>query len=190
MSHPAESDLALVASGDLSRWRFLRARHVKNCAECRAKVAAYRDLREELADVELPGVNWNALASEMRANIRVGLEAGACVRTSRISSRWEWARAWAAAVSPRALVGYATVALLVASGFYMRDLRPRAAADAAATPVVQTTSKGVEFRTGETSLILLNRSDASNETVSARGDVGVRVLDAGSVMTINNVYLQ
>jgi hypothetical protein len=90
MRHPAATQIALFAGGDLGRWkRWSLARHIANCAECRQEVQALRDatsqLRElaaELSDVppELPnGLNWNRLAQEMTGNIRVGLAAGEAI---------------------------------------------------------------------------------------------------------------
>jgi hypothetical protein len=81
--HIAETDLALFTAGDLPLWRSLAVRlHVQRCEECRALVAAYRADRHELrrsAD-NMPGsVDWDQLAAEMTANIRVGLAAGECV---------------------------------------------------------------------------------------------------------------
>jgi anti-sigma factor RsiW len=198
LRHPSETDLALFAGGESPRLQgLLLDRHVRACADCRAKVAEYRAVRDDLIDsalddTEIPAVNWNLLASEMRANIRVGLEAGACVGATQISSPWSAVRAWATAFGPRVAVGFATLAVLAVSGFYVRDARTRTAdsrnaADSA--PVLQTTSSGVEFRNGDASMMLLNRSDAIHQTVNARGDIGVRVIDKGGV-TINNVYLQ
>src|SRR5262245_31994762 len=82
MRHPEETTLALHSSGDLgwfAGWR--TERHVAHCARCRDEVAAYREMREMLPDLaELPEVAWNRLAADMRANIRLGLAAGECVR--------------------------------------------------------------------------------------------------------------
>lgn len=85
--HLAETDLALYAAGDLPFWRSgLVWFHVRHCEGCRELVDALRADREELrrsAD-ELPAgipknFDWDQLAAEMKANIRVGLAAGECV---------------------------------------------------------------------------------------------------------------
>jgi hypothetical protein len=186
MNHPRENDLALLAGGEAGRFRrFLLERHVRTCADCRETIAGYQELRSGLADLELPDLNWNFLAADMRANIRLGLEAGACVRSPRGFRRW----------NPGFAIGFASVVLLVGSSFLLRDLRFHrpAAEDANAAPVLQLTKSGVEIRTGGNSLTLLNHQGnvATNQTVSARGDIGARYIDGetGSV-TINNVYLQ
>src|SRR5205809_5119674 len=82
MKHPVEADLALFAGRDLnflSEWRV--GRHVSRCGQCRATVEAFEALRSETATLgELPSdIAWNRLASEMKANIRLGLAAGECV---------------------------------------------------------------------------------------------------------------
>lgn len=89
--HVAETDLALYAAGDLPFWPspvvYLRVRlHVRRCEECRRLMEALRADREELrgsAD-DMPAsisanLDWEQLAAEMTANIRVGLAAGECV---------------------------------------------------------------------------------------------------------------
>jgi hypothetical protein len=83
MRHLVETDLALYAAGDLPFWRgALVWFHVRHCDRCRELVDALRADREELrrsAD-DMPGnVDWDQLAAEMKANIRVGLAAGECV---------------------------------------------------------------------------------------------------------------
>lgn len=81
--HIPETDLALYVSGDLSFWGLLRVRlHVDRCERCRKVVEIYRHDRGQILEVtdQLPeGLNWNRLAAEMTANIRVGLAAGECV---------------------------------------------------------------------------------------------------------------
>jgi hypothetical protein len=184
MNHPRDNDLALLAGGDAGRiQRLLLDRHVRTCADCRGKIADYQKLRAGLADADLPDLNWTFLAADMRANIRLGLEAGACVRTTRVFPRW----------NPRLGIAFASLALLVVASEFVRDARPhRPAAVDVATPVLQSTGSGVEIRTGKNSLTLLNHhGNAANQTVSARGDIGARYIDSdtGSV-TIDNVYLQ
>jgi hypothetical protein len=189
MNHPGENDLALLAGGDAGRiQRFRLDRHVRACADCQGKIAEYRELRSGLADLELSDLNWNFLAAEMRANIRLGLEAGACVRTTQVLMRW----------NPRMGIAFASLALLVGSGFLLRDVfllrnfSPRGAVVESAVPVLQSTESGVEIRTGANILMLLNHhGNAASQTVSAQGDIEARNIDGetGSV-TINNVLLQ
>jgi len=190
MNHPRENDLALLAGGEAGRIRrFLLDRHLRECADCRETVAEYRELRADVAELEPPDLNWSFLAADIRANIRLGLEAGACVRATPALKRW----------NARPAIALAGLLLLFVGGFFMRDVRLRQLISEQtpvaeeATPVLQMTGSGVEIRSGtNNSLTLLNHhGTATNQTVSARGDIGTRYVDSdtGSV-TINNVYLQ
>ena len=81
-NHPRENDLALLAGGEAGRFQRFPCwmRHVRTCADCQEDDRyGIPELRSGLADMELPDLNWNFLAADMRANIRLGLEAGACV---------------------------------------------------------------------------------------------------------------
>jgi hypothetical protein len=181
MNHPAENDLALLAGGDAA-WvrRFLMQRHVGACEDCRKKVADYRDLREAVADFELPEMNWNALAVEMRANIAVGLEAGACVGGAREPLHW----------NPRFAVAFACLLVLMGSNFFLRMHRTPVVE--AAGPVAQSTTSGIELRKGSHRLIFPNHEGSrADQTVSAQGEIRSRYVDGetGSV-TITNVYLE
>lgn len=93
--HVAETDLALYAAGDLPFRRGAVVRfHVRHCDECRALVEALRADREELrrsADDLPANVDWDQLAAEMTANIRVGLAAGECVTPrERKAATFSW----------------------------------------------------------------------------------------------------
>jgi hypothetical protein len=181
MNHPAANDLALLAGGEAGQIRrFFLERHVRGCLDCQGKIAEFQHLRDEICQFDLPDLNWNSLGAEMRANIRLGLEAGACVRNTHVSRNW----------NPRLSVGFASLLLLVASSFFLRDVRTRPAGADSQVPVLQSSGSGIELRSGENSLTLLNhRGVTANQTVSAQGRIAARYIDAGSV-TINNVYLQ
>jgi hypothetical protein len=184
MTHPREPDLALLAGGEAGPLRrLLLDRHVRNCAECSEKISDYRDLRDDVATIDLSGaVNWNSLAAEMRANIRLGLEAGACVRTAHAPRNWNL----------RPALALACVLLLAVAGELLREARPHRTAVSDSVPELVMTDSGVEFRTGANSLTLLKRrGNAANQTVSARGDISELNIDSETgAVTINNVSLQ
>jgi hypothetical protein len=85
--HVMEADLALYAAGDLPFYRRpLVTLHVRSCDVCRGLVESFQADRVELrgsADAMPANLstnfNWDQLAAEMTANIRVGLAAGECV---------------------------------------------------------------------------------------------------------------
>jgi hypothetical protein len=183
MTHPREQALALLAGGEAGPIRrFLLERHVNSCADCREKIAAYRALRDDVAEIDLPELNWSFLAADMRANIRLGLEAGACVRSTQTPRRWNL----------RPVIAFACVLLLAGAGELLRDARPHRPVAADSATQVSTTDSGVELRTGGNSLTLLkHHGDAANQTVSARGDISESLIDSETgAVTIYNVSLQ
>src|ERR1039457_5247654 len=85
MRHPNQASLALHAGGDLgpfARWR--TSRHLARCESCREEVAAFDEVRRSLPGMaEVPDLQWNRLAAEIKANVRLGLAAGACGRAAQ-----------------------------------------------------------------------------------------------------------
>jgi hypothetical protein len=184
MKHPAETDLALFAGGEVSRMRRISLeRHVRGCVECDRKVAQLHALRAETANFEPANLNWNQLAAEMRANIRLGLEAGECVRSAGVARSW----------NPRFTLAFASLLLVVGSGFLLRNSIPHpVASQPSAAPVLESTGAGIELRSGSGSMMLLNRPGAvANQSVSAGGEIRVRYVDGDTgAVTINNVSLE
>jgi len=183
VKHPDEASLALLAGRDCGAVsRFLLRRHIRNCPECTATVAHFETLRAEMAEPELPDLDWTRLESEMRANIRLGLEAGECVRLAPVAKPW----------NPRLAVAFASLIVLAGAGFLLRapSVFQSPAVVKAAEPVLESTGAGIELRNGASSLTLMNRHGAAvDQTASAQGEIGARYIEGGSV-TINNVYLE
>jgi hypothetical protein len=181
--HPGDTELALLAGGECgSMTRFLLMRHVRDCRECAAKVAQFEILRADVARAPEPDLDWKSLAAEMKANIRLGLEAGECVRVAETRRGW----------NPRLAVALASLTFLVFAGLTMKrgDAGSGAAAGVSASPVLESTGAGLELREGATSIMLLNRAGAAaDQTVSAQGAIRARYVEGGAV-TINNVYLE
>lgn len=187
--HPDELDLAAFAGGDVNFFRrvFLE-RHLRACESCADRFAGFRELRSALAELPPPDVDWESLATEMRANIHLGLEAGECVRETpgfRL-------------LSPRLGIVFASLVVLAGAAFFVRDYLPsragsRSPVAAASQPaVLETNTDGIRMRTGPNSFAFLNREGrAASQTVSADGAVRSRDIDGdtGSV-TIRDVYLQ
>jgi len=180
--HPSSTDLALLAGGDCGFARaLLLNRHVRHCPDCAAEVDDFSALRTETADLMPPAVNWNSLASEMRANIRLGLEAGECVRYSVPAPKSR---------NPRLAIAFASLAALIGTGIFYSRLQNQPKTNEAVA-VLHSTPEGVEVRSGLNSLELLNRkASIADQTVGAQGQIGVRYVDDTGSVTINNVYLQ
>jgi hypothetical protein len=180
MRHPAETDLALVAGGDCGRVSgFLLRRHVRDCRECAGKVARLEILRSDLALMASPELDWNRLAAEMKANIRLGIEAGECVR-DREPARQR---------NPRLTVAFASLAFLLVAGLTMKSHVVPQAVETARNPVLESTGAGLELRDGLSSITLTSREGAvADQTVNAQGEIRARYVEHGAV-TITNVSL-
>lgn len=187
MKHPTQATLALRAGGDLGLWARWRAdRHLAQCERCRQDLTAFTSLREVLPDLnETPELPWNRLASEMKANIRLGLAAGECVRGEAPPRQTLFTRS-------RAAVAVASVVALIAGGLLLEHPVPRPAGPGVDAVVVQSTAKGdgIQVREGGQALRLLH-TGAQNVTysVSAQGSMRARYVDPETgYVTINNVY--
>jgi anti-sigma factor RsiW len=189
MKHPAQATLALHASGDLgllARWR--TERHVAQCDRCREEVAAFDSLREVLPDLtEIPEVPWNRLAAEMKANIRLGLSAGECVRKSVAPLRET-----PLFTGARAVVAFASIIALMVTGLMIERPMPKMAVDE--RPMVQATSNGIEVR-GQGQALRLMHPDRNDVdvmySVGAQGSVRARYVDPDSgIVTVNDVYVR
>lgn len=186
-NHPRETDLALLASGDCGLFDAIRLRlHVRDCADCQAVVESFSRLRGAMSAELLSAELGQGLAQEMLANIRLGLEAGACVRGEGAE------RTAVSAWQPRLALAMASLLLLAGAGFWLREKPGAGVSTAAVVPIVASSDAGIEFRSGENSLMLLNRNGApGNQTVSAQGEIRSRYIDGDTgAVTINNVYLQ
>lgn len=191
MSHPNEGRLALFAGDDLHLWaRLMVARHLRGCDECSRRVEEYRALRDfsQAEAGELPaGVRWDALALEMRANIRVGLAAGECVADPpKFASRWRTP----AIVLP--------VLLIIVAGWFLATLpqvkhvRQAETSVPADYVVLEAGGEGIGFEAEGRGFRLL-QPGAENVVYSVRGETAVRARyvdsETGQV-TISHVYAQ
>lgn len=142
--------------------RFRAERHVSGCVPCRAELEALRETRMELADLacELPGsVQWDRLAAEMRANIRLGLEAGQIVAPvgvprSREPERESEFEGFGSFFKPIAVM--ASVAVFLYCATWMLSTRTKKAGPAASV-MVGTTVDGIELKNGATAMTLFHQ---------------------------------
>ncbi|HTS48713.1 MAG TPA: hypothetical protein VMH05_12260 [Bryobacteraceae bacterium] len=210
MKHPSETQLALLAGGDLAgyreRWRV--ARHVAQCGDCQAEMNSLRDASEQVRGLaaELPkDLNWNRLAGEMTGNIRVGLAAGEAIARFDKPAARRLRLGWNAAL----VLTCATAVFLVA--FWISLPQPQAEHLMAAfkrirterigsfvrTPappqdevVLEATSSSIEVKeNGRTMSLTHPHSDGATVSVSLQGSAGVRYVDADTgQVTTNKVY--
>ena len=185
MKHPNQATLALHAGGDLggfARWR--TARHVGRCERCREEIAAFDRLRQAVPDLaETPEIAWNRLAAEMKANIRLGLAAGECVRASDPPVAWPlFGRARVAAV-------LGTVLALVAMGLVLQHPAPMVVSEPGI--VVQATADGIQVKEGEQAMGLLSPGAEKRDvtyTVGAQGSMEARYVDRDTgYVTVNTL---
>ena len=190
MKHPSEATLALHAGGDLgllARWR--TEHHLSGCGLCRDEVAALQAAREIVPELrETPELQWSRLAAEMRANIRLGLAAGECVRTGEVADA---PAPWFTAV--RGLVAVASVLVLMVTGLMLEHPAPNASAVRQQGVVVQRMANGIQVWEGGRSLELKHRALEQDVmySVGAQGSMRARYVDPNTgYVTINNVYAE
>jgi hypothetical protein len=211
MQHPNQIQLALMAGNDLGLWdRWRVRRHVSGCASCASEVQALRTVSEQVREVtaQLPeNLNWNQLAEEMAANVRVGLAAGeAIARFDRPSLAGRPRRfGWNAAM----VVACATV--VFGAAFWINLPRPQMEhllsalgrvrtgrigklvqhpVVAAEDVMLSASSLSLDLsQNGRTMSLMHPHSDAVTVSVSMRGSMGVRYVDADTgQVTTNKVY--
>lgn len=193
MKHPSQASLALHAGGDLGRWaRWHIERHLSDCDRCREEVATFAGMREILPEVgEIPESIWTRLEAETKANIRLGLAAGECVRPGEVPLRHSLFS------GARAIVALASMAALLVTGLMLERPIPRPAAGSGRGVeregiVVQSTIDGIQVRQGGQALQLMH-AGAQNVTysVGAQGSMRARYVDPETgYVTINNVYVE
>ena len=194
MTHPDQVTLALHAGGDLgpiARWR--TSRHMAHCDRCREEVAAFTGTIEILPQLsEMPEVPWSRLSAEMKANIRLGLAAGECVRPGEVALRTSLFS------GARAAVALASVAALLVTGLMLEHPVARSNFSRFESrlfengTVLESTKDGIEVGQGRQAL-QLRHAGASGVTysVGAEGSIGARYLDPKTgYVTINNVYVE
>jgi predicted anti-sigma-YlaC factor YlaD len=193
-THPSETNLALLAGGDCG-WlqRFFLNRHVARCGDCRDTLASFTELRSETLELAsnnasiMPETDWNRLAGEMRANIRLGLAAGECVGVAPaaiLPVSWK----------PRLAMGAACVLLLTGAGIFLHGLLPNdnPAGVVHAAARVESNSTGVQVTTGASSMTLMNNAGvAGDQTVSSDGAIRASYVDGDTgTVTVTSVYVE
>jgi len=190
MRHPAQAALALFAGGDLGWLEQWRVRsHTARCAACRDEIARFQQAFATLvyrAGEPPPALHWSGLAEEMRANIRLGVDAGALVAPPE--SRQE-PLGW------RSAAALAALTLVIVSGWwlYIPRMQRTLAPDTGVSVAVK--GDGVELTDGAGTLMLMHpkSADPGDVTVSVEADGAARaryVDEQSGQVTINNVYAE
>jgi anti-sigma factor RsiW len=189
--HPTEANLALYAGEELGFWARLRtAHHLGRCPECSRHVEEFREIRDwTRSEREAPpGVEWDRLALELKANIRLGVAAGRCVAPAPSEApRFRWRTA--AMALP--------VLLVVVVGWMMLSLSPPLLplanpAAVAAGPVLRADPSGIEIQQDGQAFALVHPHAAEiTYAVSGPGTVRTRYLDSETgYVTISHVYAE
>jgi hypothetical protein len=132
---------------------------------------------------EAPEIPWNRLAAEMKANIRLGLSAGECVRTTSLPDGRSPVTGF------RAAVAFASVAALIGAGITLERPAPVAADQPGIVAEATPGGAGIQLREGGQALRLLH-SGASNVTYSAgaQGSMEARYVDRETgYITVNKL---
>jgi anti-sigma factor RsiW len=183
MRHPNQATLALHAGGDLgpiARWR--TERHLANCERCREEAGAFSRIREIIPELaEIPEVPWNRMAAEMKANIRLGLAAGECVRAADAPLRET-----PLFTGARAAVAFASIVVLVFTGLMLEHPTP------GVEDGVEKTANGIQVRGGGQALRLMHPGAQDvMYSAGAQGSMRARYVDPETgYVTINNVYVE
>ena len=201
--HPSTRKLALLAGGELGWWQKLRAgHHVASCRECRADLESLRDARLEAADLAQempPGVHWETLAAEMKANIRLGIEAGQIVAPASTSAARARAKEDEAEFETcgsffKPVVALASVAVFLYGATWMLSTRGKSAARAGDV-MVATTGEGIEFKHGASSMTLFHQGgkpvavEVSSGARSGAASLRAQYVDEDTgEVTIHHVY--
>jgi hypothetical protein len=182
--------LALHAGGDLGWMAAWRTRqHVARCEQCRDEITAFSEVCDALPELDqIPQVSWNRLAAEMKANIRLGLAAGECVRADEKPLRHPLFS------SARTAVALASVLALMVTGIVLERPAPRQNFTAIDGVVVQSTKEGIQVQDGVRALQLMHtgvRDQDVIRSVDAQGAMRARYVDPETgYVTINNVYAE
>lgn len=195
MRHPEVSDLALLAGNDLGLWRgFLVGRHVRNCFQCQRELEAFDESKGVLRrgfDPAPDDKQWDRLAAEMSANIRLGLSAGECVTPPSVP-RFE-RDAWKAGFA------LATIFLLMIGGWMLRQytgvfntVSPKYAIKVSDEMVLKATLGGIGVeQNGRTMALAYERGAVPTVTVGLQGSMNARYVDEDTgQVTIHNVYTE
>jgi hypothetical protein len=201
MKHPSIENLALYAGKELPWWtRIAVGQHVHGCPQCQQEVALFQGAKAAVgAEVEVmpPGVQWDRLAAEMAANVKLGLEASDAISAYRGSQNRENSLQPTQGMSWRMVAVTTGFVLLLSLGYWLNAAKKseQLAAMRGPEPIVaEASERGVGMSDGSKGMELhgpKSNPRAAFVTVSTRGSAAAQYVDeeTGQV-TVNNVYVE
>lgn len=197
MKHPSIEKLALYGGGELPWWtRLTMRRHLSTCAQCQEEVALFSDTAEAVREEtnEMPaGVQWDRLAAEMRANVRVGIAASDAISSygSPIDRGSVHGMSWRMAALTTGVV------LMLSIGYWLNAAKKNEQIAAMRQPdpvMAEVSERGVVMSEGSKEMVLQGPKAnvrAAIVTVSTVGSAGARYVDEDTgQITVNNVYVE
>jgi anti-sigma factor RsiW len=210
--HLSETILALYATGDLDwRDRVAAAWHVRTCERCAGLAKSFREdvkFRKEAAEAMPLPANWDQLAEEMAANIRLGLSASECIRdvqprvrvkaigAARPNWFWKPAAGIAAAMAFVVTVWVSTMPAEQSRVFaraWDAVVHGRTVAGEAPVMVFESSASGVELRKGSRTSVKFLVAGHKPDQFSANLDGSMRaqyVDEESGQVTVTNVYAE
>ncbi len=196
MKHPSVENLALYSGGELAWWpRWVLGRHVNNCGQCRKEVALFKDAAAavRVETDEMPaGVQWDSLAAEMGANVRLALSASDAISAYPAIEETGPAQG----MSWRMVALTTGFVVLLSIGYWLSALKKseQLAMRGPEPVVVEASERGVGMSDGSKGMELQGPKAsyrAAVVTVSTLGSAGAQYVDEETgQITVNNVYVE
>ncbi|HEU0124369.1 MAG TPA: hypothetical protein VFQ91_27820 [Bryobacteraceae bacterium] len=197
MKHPSIDKLALYAGGELSWWtQWTLRRHIGGCGQCQHEVALFQEASAEAFEEagQMPaGVQWERLAAEMRANVRLGLEASDAISAyaAPLDAPPVRGMSWRTAAVATCLL------MLLSVGYWLGAVRKSEQLAAARGPeavVLEASERAVGLSDGNKGMELQGprrNQGAAIVTVSTEGSAGAQYVDEETgQITVNHVYVE
>jgi hypothetical protein len=149
---------------------------------------AIRDGLAEHLDAIPAGLDWDVLAAEMKANIHLGLDAGAIVAGEPVEP--ERLRPASSPPGWRVAAVLASLLVIVGSAWYLGRLRPVAGPAPDSAYSAQTRAEGLELAGRDSGMTLLTPPAETVRTDSDwSGSVRARYVDSETgYVTVSQVY--
>jgi hypothetical protein len=181
-----DRERALLAGGEAgillrAKWFLLKRNSRVRAAEER-EIAAYRRAAEAMPRFrELPPYfQFDSLAEEMKANIRLGVEAGECVASPAERQPLSW----------QAAVVFASLTLLMISGYWFMMPRGAQLPEESRVSIMQDASDSPEPAAENDFLVVLDPADGIQSLSGPQSSLQAQYVDPETgQLTITQVYV-